>query len=54
MLSKIRAMLSRFFTIGIEPFCPMYSTTFSLPKIEKFTLYLFISASAKPGNAETR
>ena len=54
MLSKIRAMLSRFFTIGIEPFCPMYSTTFSLPKNQKFSLYLLISAPAKHGNAETR
>ena len=36
MLSKILAMLSRFFTIGSEPFCPMYSTTFSLPKNRKF------------------
>ena len=35
MLSKILAMLSQFFTIGIEPFCPMYSTTFSLPKNPK-------------------
>lgn len=35
MLSKIRAMLSRFFTIGIEPFCPMYSKDFSLTENRK-------------------